>query len=170
LLLPRASRPEKKGGPLSDGHYNPNKDEIKVMEAFRNGTKGADIVQSWIAGTPGAKVDHIVSALERMLNKRPEFLHYYANEPYAAFIERGILDRKTRELIMLGVLMALEDQLGVDLHVSMGLATGATEEEMWEVAAIVVYERTKKAISSHVMLSMGLDRSETDKVKFYDEG
>jgi alkylhydroperoxidase/carboxymuconolactone decarboxylase family protein YurZ len=161
---------QKKGGPLSDGHCNPNKDEIKVMEAFRKGKKGADIIKAWVAGTPGAKVDHLVAALERMLEKRPELLYYYANEPYAAFIERGILDRKTRELIMLGVLMAMEDQLGVDLHVSMAMATGATEEEMWEVAGIVVYEKTKKAIGSHVMLSMGLDRAEKDKVKFYNKG
>ena len=158
-----------KGGPLSDGHNNPRKDEIKVMEAFRNGKKGADIIRAWVAGTPGGKVDHIETALDRMLKKRPDLLYYYANEPYAAFIERGILDRKTRELIMLGVLMTLEDALGVDLHVSMGIGAGATEEEMWEVAAIVVYEKTKKAVASHVMLSMGLDTAEKNKVKFYDK-
>ena len=162
--------PEKKGGPLSDGLNNPRKDEKKVMDAFRNGKEGADIIRSWVAGTPGAKTDHLEAALDRMLKKRPEFLHYYANEPYAAFIERGVLDRKTRELVMLGVLMALEDALGVDLHVSMGLGAGATEEEMWEVAAIVVYERTKKAIGSHVMLSMGLDTAEKNEVKKYTDG
>ena len=165
-----AAKTTKKGGPLSDGFNNPNKDEIKVMEAFRNGKTGAEIICAWVAGTPGGKTDGLEVVLARMLKKRPDLLYYYANEPYAAFIERGILDRKTRELIMLAVLMTLEDALGVDLHVSMGIGAGVTEEEMWEAAAIVVYEKTKKAIGSHAMLSMGLDTAEKNKVKFYNKG
>ena len=58
-------------------------------------------------------------------------------------MDRGILDRKTRELIMIGMLLVMKDFDGVQAHVANAKAAGVTEEEFAAVIEIACYEASK---------------------------
>jgi predicted amidohydrolase/alkylhydroperoxidase/carboxymuconolactone decarboxylase family protein YurZ len=76
-----------------------------------------------------------VLELHRTLAARdPEFLEVYENLLDGAFLRERLLDRRTKELIYIGVLMALSTpREHLVAHMRAAVAHGASEEEVLEV-------------------------------------
>jgi alkylhydroperoxidase/carboxymuconolactone decarboxylase family protein YurZ len=142
-------------------------EEVKSVKAFRAAKTGDEMIRSWASQTPGRNTDGLVEAMRYVSEQRPELIKHYAQDPLADLMDRGILDRKTREMIMIGVLMERRDQLGVTAHVENALAGGVTEKELQEVAAIVIYEAGKCALAAMVMLDQALKTAKKDGVTLY---
>jgi len=60
------------------------------------------------------------------------------SEFMGAVLKEGRLDVKTKELIALGVALAIRCKYCVGIHTEKALAAGATPEELWEVAMVAV--------------------------------
>ena len=142
-------------------------EEAKSVEAFRKAKTGVEMIRSWASQTPGRKTAELEKLLERMCDTRLDLFEHYAQKPLADMMDRGILDRKTREMIMIGVLMGMEDVTGVVAHVQNAVAAGVTEEELWEVVAIAMYEAGKHSLSAGAMLTQGLEACEKNGVTLY---
>ena len=147
-------------------------DEVKAVKAFRSAKTGEEIIRSWAYHTPGRKVDALVD-LMKVYSDDPKIgfplLKRYAQDPLADIMDRGIFDRKTRELIMIGILMTMDDSIGVSAHVQNALAAGATKEEFMEVCALVCYEIGKGAMGrTCVYIDQALKTASTNNVKLYD--
>ena len=142
-------------------------EEVKSVEAFRKAKTGVEMIRSWASQTPGRKTGELEKIMELMCDKRLDLVEHYAQKPLADMMDRGILDRKTREMIMIGVLMGMGDGLGVVAHVQNAVAAGVTSEELWEVVAIVMYEAGKHSIGAGVMLTQGLEACEKNGVTLY---
>jgi alkylhydroperoxidase/carboxymuconolactone decarboxylase family protein YurZ len=61
-------------------------------------------------------------------------------------MDRGVLDRKTRELVLIGMMLVMREPGGVTAHVANGLAAGLTEEEIIAVAECACYEGGKPMV------------------------
>jgi AhpD family alkylhydroperoxidase len=55
-----------------------------------------------------------------------------------AVLKPGALDLKTKELIGLGMALTARCKYCIGMHTQSCLAAGATEDEIWEVAAVAV--------------------------------
>jgi alkylhydroperoxidase/carboxymuconolactone decarboxylase family protein YurZ len=66
-------------------------------------------------------------------------LHTYAQNPLTQLLDRGILDPKTRYLLLVGLYMMNDHWDGVLPQACNAKAAGATDEEIMEVAFCVCY-------------------------------
>ena len=96
-------------------------------------------------------------------------LKNYTQDPLADIMDRGILDRKTREIVFIAIQMVWPDAgIGVTAHVQNALAAGVTKEELMEVAACVVYEFGKRAAGlTCMMLDQALKTAKANNVTLY---
>ena len=146
---------------------------VDYKEATRkmNEAKTArEIVESWAAVLPGfpgavdwegfwAFADRLVGVY---MEKGPEILKYYCQLPLGYSMEKGALDPKTRELVMVAALVALKDGNGLRMHVTGAMGQGATEAEIMDTVHLAVYEHAKSAF---VSVGEGLKQSFEDVAK-----
>jgi len=118
-------------------------EEAKAVEAFKKAKKPKEMVDSWASQTPGRPMERQWEIISTFAEKAPWILEYYAQRGLQNIMDRGVLDRKTRELIMIGMLMVLKDSDGIAAHVANAKAAGVTEEELAAVAEIACYEASK---------------------------
>ena len=142
-------------------------EESKAVKAFRAAKTGEEMIRSWASQTPGRNVDDLVKRLAYVSEKRPDLIKHYCQDPLADLMDRGILDRKTREMVMIAILMERKDDGGVAAHVQNALAGGVTEEELQEVAACVMYEAGKCSIRAMTLLSDALAIAKKNGVTLY---
>ena len=124
----------------------PRPEEKQVAEAMKNAVTGQEILESWAMQRPGYKpgakgdpsldfwVEHKVDA-----DGRPVMLHTFAQNQLSQLLDRGILDPKTRYLLLVGLYMMNNHWDGVLPQACNARAAGATEEELMEVAFCVCY-------------------------------
>ncbi|HCF71171.1 MAG TPA: 4-carboxymuconolactone decarboxylase [Syntrophomonas sp.] len=67
----------------------------------------------------------------------PELSSAFVQMDNAAYIE-GELERKYKELIGLGIAIAVRCEYCINIHIKQGLNEGATREEILETAAVAV--------------------------------
>jgi len=135
------------------------KEEAKAVKAFKDAKTGEEMVRSWASQTPGRNVDALVEQYRVFIDKRPDLIEI-AHRQLQNVMDRGILDRKTRELCLIAILLTLEWEPGVVAHIANAKAGGVTEEEILEVAALVCYEATKHAsITTSKALKAGFEAS-----------
>jgi len=118
-------------------------EEAKAVEVFKKAKTPKEMVDSWAAQTPGRPMERQWDIISTFAEKAPWILEYYAQRGLQNIMDRGVLDRKTRELIMIGMLMVLKDSDGIAAHVANAKAAGMTEEELAAVAEIACYEASK---------------------------
>ena len=85
---------------------------------------------------PGGKGD---PTLDFWGDNKVEMLHTYAQNPLTQLLDRGILDPKTRYLLLVGLYMMNDHWDGVLPQACNAKAAGATDEEIMEVAFCVCY-------------------------------
>jgi len=122
------------------------KEEAKAVKAFRDAETGRDKVYSWGSQTPGRDMEGLYQALRLFADKAPWLIDTYAHNPLADIMDRGVLDRKTRELVLIGMMLVMREPGGVTAHVANGLAAGLTEEEIIAVAECACYEGGKPMV------------------------
>ncbi|MBI2853409.1 MAG: carboxymuconolactone decarboxylase family protein [Chloroflexi bacterium] len=142
-------------------------EEAKSVKAFRAAKTGKEMVYSWGSQSPGRNMEPTYNRLKLFADKAPWLIESYCHKPLADIMDRGILDRKTRELVMIGMMLTMNSAGGVAAHVANAKAAGVTEEEILEVAALACYEQCKvKAVDCSAALADAFKFSE--KVTVYE--
>ncbi len=142
-------------------------EEAKAVQAFKDAKAGEEMVRSWGAQSPGREMDSLVDVYRLFIDNRPDIIETWAHRPLQEIMDRGILDRKTRELCFLAILLAWQRHYGVIAHVANAKAAGVTDEEILEVAALVCYEAGKCA-SSNCSLSLTEAFKKAENVTLYE--
>ena len=129
------------------------KGEEKVLKAMKEAKTGEEMVRSWLTQRPGFEWPAGTDPLTLYTKRKPEMVYTYAHNQLTQMVERGILEPKTRYLIILGCYMIAEHWRGVPWQVCNAKAAGATEEEIMEVAHIVCYavSKAKLTVSANVL-------------------
>ena len=122
------------------------KEESQAVKAFRDAKTGKEKVYSWGSQTPGRDMEGLYQALKLFADKAPWLIDTYAHDPLADIMDRGVLDRKTRELVLIGMMLVMREPGGVIAHVANGLAAGLSEVEIIAVAECACYEGGKPMV------------------------
>jgi alkylhydroperoxidase/carboxymuconolactone decarboxylase family protein YurZ len=119
------------------------KEEAKSVAAFKKAKTPQEMVYAWASQTPGRPIEKEWKAIESVANKMPEVFEYYTHRGLEKMMDRGVLDRKTRELVFIGIMLAMNEQPGMAAHVANARAGGVTDEEIFAVAEIAAYAGAK---------------------------
>ena len=110
--------------------------EVKVLKAMKEAKTAEEMTRSWMtqrpdyAGSPSGGFDFYIK-------RKPEMVSTYAHNQLTQMIERGILDPKTRYLVILACYMMANHWEGLLPQCCNAKAAGATEEEILEVFRVV---------------------------------
>jgi alkylhydroperoxidase/carboxymuconolactone decarboxylase family protein YurZ len=118
----------------------PRPEEVEVVAAMKAAVTGEEILASWAKQRPGYKPgDKGDPSLDFWVKNRPDMLQTYAQNQLTGLLDRGILDPKTRYLLLVGLYMMNNHWDGVLPQACNARAAGATDEELMEVAFCVCY-------------------------------
>lgn len=120
-----------------------SKREKKQAKAIRNASTGQEMLDSWQTLVGDGNIDDIKGVFQVYADKMPELLSYYTQQPLASSLDRGVLDPKTRELVLVGMLAAMQCGPGVVFHIQGAIHEGATEKEIMEVIFLSSYQHGK---------------------------
>jgi alkylhydroperoxidase/carboxymuconolactone decarboxylase family protein YurZ len=126
--------------------------EAKVLKAMKEAKTAAEMTKSWFTqrpgyeGSPGAGFDFYIK-------RKPEMVSTYAHNQLTQMVERGILDPKTRYLVILACYMMANHWDGLLPQCCNAKAAGATDEEIMEVAFLACYAvgKAKNADTSQAL-------------------
>lgn len=118
-------------------------EDVQVAKAMKEAKTARDMVLSWATQRPGANMEGALKSLRLYLERKPEMVHTFAHNQLTQVIDRGILDSKTRYLVILAVYMALRHWRGITPQCCNAKAAGCTDEEIMEVAFLVDYGVSK---------------------------
>jgi len=121
-------------------------EEVRAVKAFRDAKTGKEKVYAWGSQSPGRDMEGLYQVMKLFADKAPWLIDTYAHDPLADIMDRGVLDRRTRELVFIGMMLMVKDQGGVTAHVANGLAAGLSEEEIIAVAECACYEGGKPMV------------------------
>jgi AhpD family alkylhydroperoxidase len=82
-------------------------------------------------------LNDLVTGMSVVGEEAPELAAAFVQMDNAAYVE-GELERKTKELIGIGIAVATRCQYCICIHLKQGLDEGATREEILEAAAVGV--------------------------------
>ena len=117
----------------------PRPEEVEVVEAMKAAVTGEEVLASWAKQRPGYGKPADDPSLDFWVKNRPDMLHTYAQNQLTGLLDRGILDPKTRYLLLVGLYMMNNHWEGVLPQACNARAAGATDEELMEVAFCVCY-------------------------------
>jgi len=118
----------------------PRPEEVEVVKAMKAAKTGEEILQSWAMQRPGYKPGAGGDpSLDFWVKRRPDMLQTYAQNQLTGLLDRGILDPKTRYLLLVGLYMMNNHYDGVLPQACNAKAAGASEDEIMEVAFCVCY-------------------------------
>lgn len=118
-------------------------DPKQQAAAIAGAKTGQDMLDSWQTLVGDGNIDDIKQVFQVYADKMPELLNYYTQQPLASSLERGVLEPKTRELVLVGMLAAMQCGPGVVFHIQGAIHEGATEEEIMEVIFLSSYQHGK---------------------------
>ena len=118
-------------------------EDVGIAKAMKEAKTAQDMVLSWATQRPGASIEHALDGLRLYLERKPEMIESFAHNQLTQVIDRGILDGKTRYLVILGIYMALRHWRGINPQCCNAKAAGCTDEEIMEVAFLAAYGASK---------------------------
>ncbi len=122
----------------------PRPEEVDVVAAMKAAKTGEEILASWALQRPGYKAGGGGDpSLGFWVDNKVEMLHTFAQNQLTQLLDRGILDPKTRYLLLVGLYMMNNHWDGVLPQACNAKAAGATDEEIMEVAFIANYGASK---------------------------
>ena len=121
----------------------PRPEEAEVVEAMKAAVTGEDVLAAWAKQRPGYGKPPDDPSLQFWVDNRPDMLHMYANNQLTALLDKGVLDPKTRYLLLMGLYMMSGHWDGVLPQACNAKAAGASDEELLEVAYCVCYSAGK---------------------------
>lgn len=125
-------------------------EEVQVLKAMKAARTGNEMRKSWHAQRPGYHDPPEKSNLDLYSERKPEMIHTFAHNALTQLVERGILDPKTRYLVIAGCYMMIGEWGGLLQQCCNAKAAGATDEEIMEVAFIANY-----SVSKHMLVGTG---------------
>ena len=135
-------------------------DPRQQVEASGGAKTGQEMLDSWQTLVGDGNIDDIKQVFQVYADKMPELLNYYTQQPLASSLERGKLDPKTRELVLVGMLAAMQCGPGLVFHIQGAMLEGATEEEIMEVIFLSSYQHGKvQAATIGMSVEEGLRRA-----------
>ena len=93
----------------------------------------------WAKQRPGYGKPADDPSLDFWVKNRPDMLHTHAQNQLTGLLDRGILEPKTRYLLLVGLSIMNGHWEGVLPQACNAKAAGATDEELMEVAFCVCY-------------------------------
>jgi alkylhydroperoxidase/carboxymuconolactone decarboxylase family protein YurZ len=140
----------------------PRPEEVDVVAAMKAAVTGEEILASWAMQrpgyVPGAAGD---PSLDIWVQRRPDMLHTFAQNQLTGLLDRGILDPKTRYLLLVGLYMMNNHWEGVLPQACNAKAHGASDEELMEVAYCVCYSVGKAKLQESGACLDGIFKSPT---------
>ncbi len=134
--------------------------EQKQADALANAESGQAMLDSWQSLVGDGDIADIKDVFKVYAEKMPELLNYFTQQPLASSIERGALDPKTRELVLVGMLAAMKCGPGLVFHIQGATLEGASEEEIMEVIFLSSYQHGKvQAAALGQSVEEGLNRA-----------
>lgn len=118
-------------------------DEMEVVKAMKQASTAREKVLSWGTQRPASGVESALHALRAYLDRKPEMIETFAHNQLTQTTERGILDKKTRYLVLLGIYMSLRHWQGINAQCCNARSAGCSEEEILEVAFLANYGASK---------------------------
>lgn len=118
------------------------------MNDIRNAKTGAEMLDSWQSLVGQGDIDDIKEVFRVFADKMPQILDNFTQRPLAESLERNALDPKTRELVLVGILAAMNCGPGVVFHIQGAAHAGATQEEILETIFLSAYEHGKVNVAS----------------------
>ncbi|MFC1980164.1 carboxymuconolactone decarboxylase family protein [Chloroflexota bacterium] len=113
------------------------------MTRMKDAKTAEEMVDSWRDELlPGGNIDGSKQRFKVYIDEKPEIIEDIAHRPMVKILERDILDPKTRELVVIGML-AMVKSPGIILHVQAALQAGCTKEEVMEVIYLSGYQSGK---------------------------
>lgn len=133
------------------------------MKKARN---AREMLDSWQELVGDGDIEDIKGVFQVFAERMPSMVKTFTHAPLVESIDRGVLDPKTRELVLLAMLAAMQCGPGVVFHVQAALHAGATEDEIMEVMFLTAYEQAKvQAAAMGVSLAEGFRRAVKMKKK-----
>ena len=113
------------------------------MISMKDAKTGQEMLDSWQNLVGDGDIEDIKQVFQVYADKMPDILKNFTHQPLVESLERGVLDPKTRELVLVGMLAAMQCGPGVIFHIQGAVKEGATEEEIMEVIYLSAYEHCK---------------------------
>ena len=118
------------------------------MISMKDAKTGKEMLDSWQNLVGEGDIEDIKEVFSVFAEKMPDILKNFTNQPLVESLERGVLEPKTRELILVGMLAAMNCGPGLIFHIQGAVHEGASEEEILEVLYLSAYEAAKVNIAS----------------------
>lgn len=117
--------------------------EVEVLKAMKKAKTGEEMTRSWTAQRPGYDSPPEDPSIALYKKRKPEMISTFAHNQLTQMLERGILDPKTRYLVILACYMMADHWDGMFPQCCNAKAAGATDEEIMEVAFLACYAMGK---------------------------
>ena len=111
--------------------------------SMKKARTGREMLDSWQELVGDGDIEDIKGVFEVFAERMPTMLARFTHQPLVESMDRNVLDPKTRELVLLGMLAAMQCGPGVVFHIQGAIHAGATEEEILEVMFLSAYEQAK---------------------------
>ena len=113
------------------------------MTKMKDAKTAEEMLEAWQELVGDGDIQDFKDVFQVYAKKMPDIIKRYCHEPLVASNDRGILDEKTRELVLVGMLAAMGCGFGVIFHIMGAKKAGCTEEEIMEVIYLSSYEHAK---------------------------
>ena len=139
-------------------------EEVPISNRMKKAKTARDMIQSWATQAAGRDMQETLDGLRLYIEKKPEMIETFAHNALSQILDRGILDPKTRYLVLLGIYMALRHWPGISPQCCNAKASGCTDEEILEVAFLTNY-----AVSKSMMSESGITLSQVFESPMYQK-
>ena len=130
------------------------------MISMKDAKTGQEMLDSWWELVGDGDIEDIKEVFKVYADKMPEIIKNFCHQPLVESMERGVLDPKTRELVLLGMLAVMQCGPGIIFHILGAKNVGVTEEEIMEVMYLSCYEQCKvNAAALGQSITEGLSRA-----------
>ena len=123
-------------------------EEVDIVKAMKEAKTAYEMVMSWGTQAPGRDMERTLKAFQLWVDRKPEMMEVFAQNILWRVIDRGILDGKTRSLILLGMTMAMGSKEGVITQCANAKGAGCSEEEIMEIAYLACYMACKDRLAT----------------------
>ena len=113
------------------------------MSKMKDAKTAEEMLEAWQELVGDGDISDFKEVFNIYAKKKPDIIKRYCHDPLVASNDRGILDKKTRELVLVGMLAAMGCGFGVIFHIMGAKSVGCTEEEIMEVIYLSSYEHAK---------------------------
>src|SRR3989337_2959652 len=100
-------------------------EEVHVAETMKKAKTGDEMRKSWHAQRPGFTDPPVPSNLDLYAERKPEMISTFAHNALTQLVDRGILDPKTRYLVIAGCYMMIGEWGGLLQQCCNAKAAGA---------------------------------------------